>query len=397
LNIPAPPPLAPTTISAKEQAAFMDKSARAAWTYVNKEITSAGFVGATRNYQYLTVWDMASTLASAYSARELGYIGDDAYKTFVNRTLTSMEKLALYDNAAFNRMYSATTGAMVDNNAKVSKVGGGWSALDHGRLLVWLKIIGNSDPQFGQRTQALINRLDMSRIVRDGYMQGEEITKTGQHRAYQEGRVGYEQYAAEGFALWGAKVDQAIDFAVNAKPVVVNGATIVTDTRGGDVMTSEPFVMMGLELGWKNATWKNLGLAVLAAQEARFRQTGIVTMVSEDAIPVPPAYFYYYLLYRDGKPFVVSTVGGAVSDEYPRWVSAKAAFGYHALVPSDYTWRALQTVKYGSGADGWTAGVFEGTKNATRTYNLNTAAIVMESAAYMKRGSCPLIQARCAQ
>jgi hypothetical protein len=259
---------------------------------------------------------------------------------------------------------------------------------------VWLKIVGKSDPLFAQRTQAIVNRLDMSRIVKNGYMQGEEITRSGEFRAYQEGRVGYEQYAAEGFALWGAKVDSAVDFATNAKTVVVNGSTIVTDTRGGDVMTSEPFVMMGLELGWKNSTWKNLGLAVLNAQEARYRKDGIVTMVSEDAIPVPPSYFYYYLLYHDGKPFVVSTVSGTVNDSFPRWVSAKAAFGYHALAPSDYTWRALQTVKYGGSADGWTAGVFEGTKNATKTYNLNTAAIVMESAAYMKRG-CALIQPSC--
>ena len=160
-------------------------------------------------------------------------------------------------------------------------------------------------------------------------------------------------------------------------------------------MTSEPFVMMGLELGWKNDTWRNLALAVLAAQEARYKETGIVTMVSEDAIPVPPAYFYYYLLYHDGKPFVVTTVSGAASDSFPRWVSAKAAFGYHALAPSAYTWQALQTVKYGGSKDGWTAGVFEGTKNSTKTYNLNTAAIVLEAAAYRKRG-CAFAQATCA-
>ena len=396
LVIPAPPALAPTTASESEQKAFMTRSARAAWAYVTREVTSVGFVGATRNYQFLTVWDMASTLAAAYSARQLGFITPAQYKTFVSRTLSSIEKVPLYDNAAFNRMYSATTGAMVDNKAQPSTVGGGWSSLDHGRLLVWLKIIGNSDPSFAPRAQAIVNRLNMSRIVKDGYMLGEEITKSGEHRAYQEGRVGYEQYAAEGFSLWGAKVDSAIDFGINGKPVVVNGNTIVTDARGGDVMTSEPFVMMGLELGWKNQTWHNLALAVLAAQEARYRQTGIVTMVSEDAIPVPPAYFYYYLLYHNGTPFVVTTVSGAASDSFPRWVSAKAAFGYHALAPSDYTWRALQTVKYGGSTDGWTAGVFEGTKNSTKTYNLNTAAIVMESAAYIKRG-CPLVQTTCSR
>ena len=390
----AAPPLPPTA-TASEQRAFMLRSARAGWNYVSREATPMGFVGATKNYQFLTVWDMASGLAAAWSARELGFITSAQYRKSVDRTLTSIEKITLYDNAAFNRMYSAQTGAMVDSKAEPSTVGMGWSALDHGRLFVWLKLVGNDDPKFAPRAQAIVSRLDMSRLVKNGYMQGEEISaKTGVHRAYQEGRVGYEQYAAEGFALWGSKVDSAVDFAINGKPVVVNGQTIITDSRGGDVMTSEPFVMMGLELGWKNDTWRNLSLAVLAAQEARFKETGIVTMVSEDAIPVPPAYFYYYLLYHEGKPFVVTTVSGATSDSFPRWVSAKAAFGYHALAPSKYTWQALQAVKYGGSPSGWTAGVFEGTKNSTRTFNLNTAAIVLESAAYMKRG-CAFIQKVC--
>ena len=395
LVLVAPARMQPTSVPIAQQRAFMDRSARAAWSYVAREVTSVGFVGATKNYQFLTVWDMGSLLAAAYAAHELKYITPAQYVAFVNRTLTSIEKLALYDNAAFNRMYSATDGAMVDSKAKPSTVGMGWSALDHGRLFVWLKLVAEHNPEFAARTQAIVNRLDMNRLVQSGYMQGEEISaRTGEHRAYQEGRVGYEQYAAEGFALCGAKVPAALDFGVNGKPVTVNGQVLLTDTRGGDVMTSEPFVMMGLELGWKNDAWKNLSLAVLAAQEARFRQTGIVTMVSEDAIPVPPAYFYYYLLYKDGRPFVVTTVSGVESDSFPRWVSAKAAFGYHALAPTDYTWRSLQAVKWAGTSEGWTAGVYEGTKNSTKTYNLNTAAIVLESAAYMKRG-CAFIVRTC--
>ena len=395
LVIPQPAEMAPTTAIPADQRAFMLKSARAGWNYVTREITSAGFVGATKNYQFLTVWDMASTLAAGYSARQLGFITPKQYTAFINRTLVSIEKMPLYDNAAFNRMYSAQNGAMVDSKAEPSTTGMGFSTLDHGRLLLWLKLVAESDPAFAPRAQTIVSRLNMSRLVKNGYMQGEEINaKTGVKRAYQEGRVGYEQYAAEGFALWGAPVDSALDFSINGKPVSVYGSTIITDGRGGDVMTSEPFVMMGMELGWKNDTWRNLSLAVLAAQEARYKQTGIVTMVSEDAIPVPPAYFYYYLLYHEGAPFVVTTVSGAVSDSFPRWVSAKAAFGYHALAPSDYTWRALQTVKFGGTTEGWTAGVYEGTRNSTKTYNLNTAAVVLESAAYMQRG-CAFITKVC--
>lgn len=395
LVVPAPGAFAPVKATPAVQRAFMLRSARAGWNYVTREVTSAGFIGATKTYPYLTIWDMASALAAARSARELGFINRTQYRRFVNRTLTSIEKLALYDNAAYNRMYDARNGAMVDAKAEPSTIGMGWSALDHGRFLVWMKIVAQDDPTFAKRIEAVVARLDMNRLVKDGYMQGEEIGSTNaQKRAYQEGRVGYEQYAAEGFALWGAKVDAARDFGMNGKPVTVGGQTIITDVRGGDVMTSEPFVMMGLELGWKGDHWKNLSLAVLAAQEARFKETGIVTMVSEDAIPLPPAYFYYYLLYHNGTPWVVTTVSGVASDTFPRWVSAKAAFGYHALAPTAYTWDALQAVKYGGSSAGWTAGVYEGTRKSTGTFNLNTAAIVMEAAAYMKRG-CPFIVTVC--
>lgn len=379
----------------RAERAFMDRSARAAWAYVSREATPRGLVGATKNYPYLTVWDMASTLAAAYAARELGFINSARYKAFVGRTLTSLENIDLYDGAAYNRMYSANTGAMVDNQAQVSTRGGGWSALDHGRLLVWLKIVAGRDADLAPRAQRIVSRLDMARIVKDGYMQGEEISaRTGASRAYNEGRLGYEQYAAEGFALWGAPVGKALDFSTNGRPFTMSGQTLLRDGRGGDVLTSEPFVMMGLELGWKNDAWRQLALAVLAVQEARFRETGIVTMVSEDAIPVAPAYFYYYVLFHGDKPFAVTTVSGTESDSFPRWVSAKAAFGYHALAPSAYTWRALQTVQWAGSKDGWTAGVYEGTRNSTKTFNLNTAAIVLESAAYMRRG-CALVQPAC--
>src|ERR1700738_516331 len=117
-------------------------------------------------------------------------------------------------------------------------------------------------------------------------------------------------------------------------------------------------------------------------------------MVSEDALHDPPTFFYYYLLYRNGKSFVVTTPGGKEGASYPRWVSAKAAFGYHALAPGEYTWRAVKAVQPGSGKGGWSAGVYEGTQHSARAYNLNSAAIVLESAAYFDRG-CAFIETSC--
>jgi hypothetical protein len=303
-----------------------------------------------------------------------------------------------YDSTAFNKMYAVESGRMVDRKVQVSREGYGWSALDHGRLLVWLRIVG-TDSAYAARTKAIVARLRLDRLIVDGYLRGQDLNpRYGQpliakNRVYGEGRIGYEQYAAEGFALWGARAPLALDFAANGRPVSVLGQTVLADVRGTDVLTSEPFIMMGLELGWTSPAWRSLSLAMLAAQEAQSRRTGHLTMVSEDAVNDPPWFFYYYLLYRDGHEFIVTSPLGHTSPHFPRWVSTKAAFGYHALAPSEYTWRALQAVQpSGATGGGWTAGVYEGTGRPTHAYNLNTAAVVLESAAYVLRGGCPLIE-----
>lgn len=401
LVLPEPRLLPPASAPADAQRALLRKSARTAWRFVSRNTSSSGFVGATEVYHYATVWDMASTLAATWSARELGLITPAQYRGVMDRALRTLTVMPRYDSAAFNKLYDVQTGHMVDRQMRGSREGYGWSALDHGRLLTWLRIVG-TDTAYAERTRAIVARLRLDRLIVDGYLRGQDLNpRYGQPlvaktRVYGEGRIGYEQYAAEGFALWGARAPLALDFAANARPVDVLGSTVLADVRGTDVLTSEPFIMMGLEMGWTSPHWRALALAMLAAQESQSRHTGRLTLVSEDAVNDPPWFFYYYLLYRDGSPFVVTSPLGHLSPNFPRWVSTKAAFGYHALAPSDYTWRALQAVQpSGATGAGWTAGVYEGTTRATKSFNLNTAAVVLESAAYVARGSCPFVRTEC--
>ena len=400
LVLPEPRLLSPTTAGSAEQRALLLKSARTAWHFVSRNVAGSGFVGATESYPYATVWDMASTLAATFSARELGILTPTAYKVAMDRCLKTLLEMPLYDSVAFNKMYAVQSGRMIDRKVQPSREGYGWSALDHGRMLTWLRIVG-TDTQYAARTRAIVARLKLDRLIVDGYLRGQDLNpRYGQPliaktRLYGEGRIGYEQYAAEGYALWGARAPLALNFGANARPVQVEGSTVLADLRGADVLTSEPFIMMGLELGWKTPQWRALSLAMLDAQEARSRETGHITLVSEDAVNDPPWFFYYYLLYRDSTTFVVTSPLGHRSPNFPRWVSTKAAFGYHALAPSDFTWRALEAVQpSGASGGGWTAGVYEGSERPTHAYNLNTAAVVLESAAYVLRGGCPLIE-RC--
>ena len=77
----------------------------------------------------------------------------------------------------------------------------------------------------------------------------------------------------------------------------------------------------------------------------------------------------------------------------PRWVSTKAAFAWHALLPGDYTRLVLDTVRARAQVQGvWGSGVYASGR-PTGTPNINTAAVILESALYRKKGR-PLVIAQ---
>ena len=387
----------PPSISAERQRQFMMTSARTAWNYVRRNYSPAsGLVSSLDNWDYVTIWDIASALGAYHSALGLGLMTEADYRRRMDKALATLEAMPLYLDVAFNKTYSARNARMVDRAQAVSTTGYGWSVTDMGRFLVWMRIIADNDATARPAVERIVARLKLDRLVADGYLRGGNIDiNTKEHLEYQEGRIGYEQYAALGLAAWGVQAPKALDFALNGEPVDVLGFRILADRRRDDMVTSEPFIMAGMELGWTSPTWEEQARNVLAAQQERFKRTGLVTIVSEDAVPLPPAHFYYYGVLREGQQFVVQAPGGGVSNQYPRWVSTKAAFGWHALFPSDYTWKALQTVRpSGASGRGWTAGVFERSKRATPSFNLNTAALVLEAAYYAHR-NCPLIKPSC--
>src|SRR5690606_14301775 len=117
--------------------------------------------------------------------------------------------------------------------------------------------------------------------------------------------------------------------------------------------------------------------------EARFRATGEITIASEDAVPTPPHYFYYYAIWSDGEPFAVRAQGPVQGG--PRWISAKGAYAWHALLPDGYTWRAVGRVEPARSPAGWASGVYERNGASTDARNVNTAAVILQAALYRER------------
>jgi hypothetical protein len=387
----AAPVAARAPLTEAERKRYTDAAA-AAWGYMERNYQPAtGLVNATPDWHYTTIWDVGGQMLAFQGAKEIGLLSAEEYTKRTARVLDTLEKLELFRSRAFNKTYSTQTGSI---GTAEKPQGTGWSATDLGRLLIALRVLSEREPQFADQAKRIVSRIKFNDIVQDGYLHGQLLGSKGQPWTFQEGRIGYEQYVAAGFNAWGAKVDKAMRVSTNSRPVKVLGVDLVADARKLDRLLSEPFILYGLELGMP-ADVQKLAKNVLAAQEARYRETKQVTIVSEDAVAVKPEYFYYYCVYCSAKPFVVDVSSpGNVRDD-PRWVSTKGAFGWNAIMPSEYTKLAMEHVMPAlDPKQGWASGIYEKTGKSTATFDINTAAVMLEVAAFELRGGKPLIQAK---
>jgi uncharacterized protein DUF3131 len=368
-------------------------AAEAAWRFADRNYVEA--TGLTKPFDYYgvgTMWDVASSLAAMFSATELGLLDRTQYDHRMRRALLTLERLPLFDGIGFNKEYAVDAGRIIGIQHTPSDRGYGISATDNGRLLLWLRIIASRHPQHAASARRVAQRLKMDEFVDDGYLIGRQLSKrTGRTREFQEGRIGYEQYAARGFEVWGTVAANALDIGKNARSRLVSGVEVPSDTRGADRLTSEPFVLLGLEVGWTPAE-RAVARNVLAAQRARYAETKRLTLVSEDAINRAPDYFFYNTVLSRHGPWSIDVQRPGARLTGPRWLSTKAAFGWHALLPDDYTRMVVDTVRARALVNGvWGSGVFDNGR-PTATPNINTAAGVLEAALYRSYGA-PLLVA----
>jgi hypothetical protein len=376
---------------AAEDTLFKDAAA-AAWRFADRNyLPRTGFIRPFDSYAIATMWDIASGLAAMYSAEELGLLPRAEYDKRMTLALHTLETLPLFEDVGFNKEYVTQTGEIIGIERQPAAKGFGTSATDQGRLLLWLRIIAAGDSAHRAAAERVAKRVATDKYIRDGYLYGRQVARRdGKVRGFQEGRLGYEQYAAKGFTAWGALADKAADVNENSKTAEVSGVQLVTDKRGGDRLTSEPWMLMGLESGWTPAE-RRIAEGLLAAQEARFKATDTLTMVSEDAIDIAPDYFFYYTVLSKNGPWSIDVQRPNARVTGPRWISTKAAFAWHALLPGDYTRQVLDTVRSKAKVGGvWGSGVFDSGR-PTATPNINTAAVVLEAALYRKRNA-PLVQ-----
>jgi hypothetical protein len=369
-------------------------TARQAWLYFQRNWNDkTGLVNSVDGFASVTLWDQAAAIAALVSARELNIIPAAEFEVKMTKMLQTLARMPLYKGELPNKVYNAKTLLPVNYGQLDKREEIGWSAIDLGRMALWLKIVEAKYPKMRSPVQAVWKHWQVKRLTKNGQMYGTAAVQ-GKEQYNQEGRLGYENYAAYGLKLWGLDVKQALEYRSNTAFVNLYGQGIPYDRRdasnsgANNYVLSEPFILDGIETGFQ-ALPKAYADRILAAQQARYQATNQLTAVTEDNLDRPP-YFVYNSLFVNGKPWTAITDTQEQHNNL-RFLSTKAAIGWNVLYNSDYTRQLFDFVQTNlKSQHGWYNGYYESLRQPNKSLTANNNGVILESLLYKQVGK-PLI------
>jgi hypothetical protein len=377
--------------------------AKLCWLYFeNNYQPETGLVNAVQDYPSTTMWDTASYLAALVAARELKLIDKAAFDQRMTALLKTFLAMKLFRSEMPNKVYHTKTAEQVDYGNKPGEIG--FSALDIGRILIWFKILKERYPEHGNAIDRVVLRWDFRNTVdKHGTLFGASVNKENKTEYLQEGRLGYEEYAAKGFQLWGFLTTQA-SMPEPFGMIYINGVRVPYDTRDPrelsqhNYVVSESYVLDGVELNWDHPydrstndgdhsqRWmENFAHRVYQAQENRFRETGILTARSEHQLDRAP-YFVYDSVYTTGYAWnTITDTGQFVPDMAA--ISLKAALGMWVMWKSPYTDLLFDAIAEAfDPKKGYYEGIYENGTGPIKTQTANNNGIMLEALLYKAQG-----------
>lgn len=365
--------------------------AKIAWSYFeNNTIEETGLVNSVDGYQASTLWDTSSYILGLISAAKLEIIEFEEFDRRVRKVLETFSVIPLFDDQLPNKSYNTSSVEMVTYTNRSTQRGIGWSAIDIGRVMVPLNILVWQYPAYTPLVNNILNHWQLSKVIRDAEMVGTDLDDLGNTIYLQEGRLGYEEYAAKSLSLIGLDVSTALNYEEFLKFHNIYDIEVGVDIRSPDrfgalnYVVSEPYILDGVEYGFDEKS-KELAKRIYRVQHARYVETGQLTAVSEDNIDRPP-YFVYNTIYADGKKWNAVTEAGEDASEF-RSISTKTVFGLHALFDTDYTQELMDTITNNHDPErGWYSGIYETSGEPNRALTANTNGIILEALHYIQEG-----------
>jgi hypothetical protein len=376
--------------------------AKVAWKYFENNTQPTGLANAVEGYPSTTLWDTASYMGGLMAAYELGLIDKAEFNQRTAKLLGALNRMELFQKELPNKGYNTQTLEKVDYANQPGDIG--YSAVDIGRMLIWLKIFKERYPQHASAIDNYVLKWDFSELLDEwGTMYGKIPGPDGNFILVQEGRMGYEEYAAKGFRLWGFNTERASKFEPY-DVILMHGIEIPYDSRDPRKYVSHNFVVVEnytvdkIELGWDQPEDRDsaedvytdpqmaeFARRIFAVQEARYRETGILTARTEHQLDQPP-YFVYDTIFSDGFPWNTIDPSSNYQPDFAA-VALKGAFSMWAVWDMPYADILMQTV--GSMYDpdkGFYEGIYENGNGPINIFTANNNGIILESLLYKAQG-----------
>lgn len=394
---PAPGADPPPAVQARSLSNDERAMATVAWQYFKNNTQAAtGLVNAVDGYPSATLWDVAAGFGAVVAAERLGLIDRVEAISRLNRPLDTLSSVRLFRGLCPNKVYDTRSAETTNYSNQPGEIG--CSALDVGRLLVWMKIVEERYPELRQKVALTVRHWNITNLVRGGELYGATADRRGAPQFLQEGRLGYEEYSARGYQLWGLDTRKAL--APDPFDTLrIEGVPIMHDRRseanggGLNAVVTESFVLYGVELGFPevgpggdpNSGWiKAQADNVVLAQKRRYERTGILTARTEHQLAQAPN-FVYDSVFSEGASFVTHDARGKPVP-WAAAVATKAALGIWALWPDGYGDLLFRNIRHAFDAQrGFYEGVFE-KGGLVRAFTANTNGIILEILLYRLEG-----------
>jgi hypothetical protein len=374
----------PRALTSLERAA-----AQQAWRYVLANRQSAtGLVNGKDSYPVSSVADIAQTIAAYHSALALQFIEREGFEADMRQLLGTLRELPLYNRELYNRDYDSRTGRMLDLGARSSELGSGWAAEDIGRLLLWLRVLGNTAPDLAPAGEAVVGRLRLSRLVSGGLLYS-ALNQDGREQVFSDLRLGRQQATAAALSLWGVLLPAMLGYD---EAVLRRVGTVVApgDKRDGGAVSPEVFARVIVELGGIDGCFEAAARNMLVAQHTLAARRGAPVMIADELLDRAP-WFVYGSLASGGQEWRVNDF-----DQQPQPAlanfSVKAAHLWAAIDSSAPTLAARGLADSLERSD---RGLYGGRYLDGRTnlaLSLDTNASVLLAANYAQRGGQPLLR-----
>ncbi|MBW4575189.1 MAG: DUF3131 domain-containing protein, partial [Aphanothece sp. CMT-3BRIN-NPC111] len=382
--------------------------AQGAWNYFNANYQSnTGLVNDRSDVKGVTPWGIGDYLAALNAARSLGIISAEEFDQRTRLLLGALTKLPLFSNELPSRSYDTRTLQPIDYGGNLVAEGTGWSSLDIGRLLASLYSLKSSYPQYTDAVDQILLNWSYLRVVRAGRLSSAIATNDDQERQRgtntstrftPETRLGYEEYAARAFQLWGFEVDRSAvggDYqkvAVEGVQVPLRRIRADVKTDGNQFTVSNPFLLYGLEFGF-DPQMRSLFEPIRRAEAERYRRTGKLTASATTVIDREP-YVVHSTVIAGNEPWAtLGDDGKSVPDA--RIVSTANAFAYQAMFPEDsYAQKLSQaTASLFNPSQGYYEGFYEQTGKPTAAFTSSTNSIILQSLLYRVTNQQPVVRA----